>query len=40
MAFAVSFCTLRERIESQASRVFLGWKARSGDPGEEMAIDI
>ena len=40
MAFTVSFCTLRERIESQASRVFLGWKARSGDPGEEMAIDI
>ena len=40
VAFAVSFCTLRERIESQASRVFLGWKARSGDPGEEMAIDI
>ena len=40
VALAVSFFTLREMMESQASRVFLGWKARSGDPGDDMAMDI
>ena len=40
VALAVSFFTWREMMESQASRVFLGWKARSGDPGEDMAMDI